>query len=132
MQALAGIEPTVAAVPGKLQGIANAKKQSLPNKMFAGASVLKDTNKEVAIPAILALRALVEDKNKQKAISQELARLSALLAAPAIGARTADLLTRILSSSNKSKAMDKLAPASLMKSMSDLGPSFLYHLNSTI
>ena len=116
------------SVPSSLQQVSQASNAGMPEKIWAAGNVITDANQKAALPTMLALRSLIEDPQKRNSIQQVLSQLSALAAMPSVGARAADAATRVFNSSNPLEELAEVAPATIAKSVGDLGPSILYQL----
>lgn len=119
---------SVMSVPSSLQQVSQASNAGMPEKIWAAGNVITDANQKAALPTMLALRSLIEDPQKRNSIQQVLSQLSALAAMPSVGARAADAATRVFNSSNPLEELAEVAPATIAKSVGDLGPSILYQL----
>jgi hypothetical protein len=121
----------VSPVMRDLQQIANLET-GLPEKLWLASNYLNSISKKAAIPAMLGLRLLMKDKDKRDSMSNELSQISALLAAPTVASRTADLVSRVMDSSDKMRTLEELAPSSAVRSLSDLAPSIIYQLGKSL
>ena len=124
------IDP-ISPVVRDLQQIADMPT-GLPEKLWLASNYLNSISKKAAVPAMLGLRLLIKNKEKRDSITDELSRISALLAAPTVAARSADVASRVVDSSDKLRTLEELLPSTAVRSLSDLAPSIIYQLGKSL
>lgn len=115
-----------------LSQIAEAPGATVPEKIWASSRYVNDVNKQVAVPTMLAMRLLMDDPVKRNQLSQNLSQLSAITAAPSVGARTADAASKVFGSKDPIQALGDIAPTTMLKNIGDLSPSIVHYLSQMI
>lgn len=104
----------------------NLRQEGIYAKVLKAANGVARLNNMLAVPAMLALRMFVQDKNKRDDVLKTLAAISAAAAAPGLLEEAAASASALRHSPNKLRAMGTLGPAFLAHAASSVAPSLIY------
>lgn len=129
--AVAGvINPAV--VGHELGHAKNLRKTRLYNKILQAARGVASVNNVVALPAMLSLRAFVDDENTRNEVLNILSGTSAAVAAPGLVEELSASIEAMKHAPNKWQATKTLGPAFLQHAAHALMPTALYQLGKHI
>jgi len=104
----------------------NLRKASLYRALYALGSTLEGINQTVALPAALAVRAFIKDKDKRDEALNAMSSLSAALAGPRMSEELSASIDAVVNSQSKLKALANLVPAFMTHALSATVPSVTY------
>jgi hypothetical protein len=104
----------------------NLRQEGLYTKVLRAANGVARLNNMLAVPAMLALRVFIQDKDRRDDILKTLAAVSAAAAAPGLLEEASASASALKHSPNKLRAMGTLGPAFLAHAASNIAPSLIY------
>ncbi len=128
--ALGVINPAVVA--HELGHAKNLRKSQIYRKILMTANNIARLNNIAALPAMLAIRALVEDKDTRDEILNILTSVSAIAAAPGLVEELSASIDAVKHAPNKLQAIKTLLPAFIHHSLSAAVPAGVYQLGKHI
>lgn len=128
--ALGVINPAVVA--HELGHAKNLRKSNIYRKILMTANRVAQINNTAALPAMLAIRALVTDKDTRNEVLNILTGVSAAVAAPGLAEELSASLDAIKHAPNKLQAIKTLLPAFIHHSLSAAVPVGVYQLGKHI
>lgn len=104
----------------------NLRQDGIYSKVLKAANGVARINNMLAVPAMLALRVFIQDKDKRDDILKALSAISAAAAAPGLVEEAAASASALRHSPDKLRAMGTLGPAFLAHAASSFAPSLIY------
>lgn len=128
--ALGVLNPAVVA--HELGHAKNLRKSTLYKNILMTANNVARVNNTVAIPAMLAIRALIKDKDTRDEVFNILTGVSAAVAAPGLAEELSASIDAVKHAPNKLQAVKTLLPAFVHHSLSSAVPVGVYQLGKHI
>lgn len=128
--ALGVINPAVVA--HELGHAKNLRRSKVYRSILMTANNLARLNNTAALPAMLAIRALIKDKDMRAEILNILTGISAAIAAPGLAEELSASLDAVKYAPNKLQAVKTLLPAFIHHSLSAAVPVGVYQLGKHI
>ncbi len=128
--ALGVINPAVAA--HELGHAKNLRKSKIYSKILMTANNVAQLNNTVALPAMLAIRALISDKDTRDEVLNILTGISAAVAAPGLAEELSASLDAVKHAPDKLQAIKTLLPAFIHHSLSAALPVGVYQVGKHI
>jgi hypothetical protein len=128
--ALGVINPAV--VGHELGHAKNIRKSKVYGKLLMAANNLSRLNSTAAIPAMLAIRTLVQNRDTRNEILNILSGVSAALAAPGLAEELGASMDAVKNAPNKLQALKTLLPAFLQHSLHAAMPVGVYQVGKHI
>jgi hypothetical protein len=121
-----------AVVGHELAHAKNIRKSRIYGKILMAAQGMANVNNVAAVPAMLAIRGLVTDKDTRNEILNILSGASAAVAAPGLVEEVSASVDAVKLAPNKLQAVKSLIPAFLTHAVSSLAPVGVYQLGKHI
>jgi len=121
-----------AVVGHELGHAKNIRNSRVYGKILMAAQGIADTNNKVAVPAMLAIRGLVRNKDLRREILNILSGASAMAAAPGLVEEMSASVEAVKNAPNRLQAVKSLIPAFLTHAVSSLTPVGVYQLGKHI
>lgn len=128
--ALGVINPAV--VGHEIGHAKNLRKSNLYRKILMTANNIARINNTAALPAMLAIRALVKDKDTRDEVLNILTSISAVAAAPGLVEELSASIDAVKHAPNKLQAIKTLLPAFIHHSLASAVPVGMYQLGKHI
>lgn len=130
LMALGVLNPAVVA--HELAHAKNIRKSKIYSKILGAATGVARLNNTAAIPAMLALRAFIGDKDKRDEVLQILSGASAAVAAPELAEELSASMEALRVVPHKLKAVKTLLPAFLHHTVHSMTPTAIYQFGKYI
>jgi hypothetical protein len=121
-----------AVVGHELGHAKNLRQSRVYGKILMAAQGVANVNNTLAVPAMLAIRGLVGDKDVRREILNILSGASAAVAAPGLVEEVSASVDAVKFAPNKLQAVKSLIPAFLTHAVSSLAPVGIYQLGQHI
>lgn len=121
-----------AVVGHELAHAKNIRKSRVYGKILMAAQGISNVNNVAAVPAMLAIRGLVGDKDLRNEILNILSGASAAVAAPGLVEEVSASVDAVKHAPNKLQAVKSLIPAFLTHAVSSLAPVGIYQIGKHI
>lgn len=121
-----------AVVGHELAHAKNIRKSRVYGKILMAAQGIANVNNVAAIPAMLAIRGLVDNKDTRNEILNILSGASAAVAAPGLVEELSASVDAVKLAPNKLQAVKSLIPAFLTHAVSSLAPVGIYQVGKHI
>lgn len=128
--ALGVLNPSVVA--HELGHAKNLRQSKVYGKILRAANNVARLNNTAALPAMLAIRALVQDRDTRNEVLNILTGVSAVAAAPGLAEEVSASLDAVKHAPNKLQAVRTLIPALLHHTLSASMPIGIYQLGKHI
>jgi hypothetical protein len=128
--ALGVVNPAV--VGHELGHAKNLRRSKVYGKILRAANNVARVNNTAALPAMLAIRALVQDKDTRNEVLNILTGISAMAAAPGLAEEVSASLDAIKHAPSKLQAIKTLIPALLHHTLAASVPIGVYQLGKHI
>jgi len=121
-----------AVVAHELGHAKNLRNSKLYSRLLMAANNVNKLNNTVALPAMLAIRALIKDKDTRDEVLNILTGISAITAAPGLTEELSASLDAVKHAPNKLRAIKALLPAFIHHSLAAAVPIGTYQLGKHI
>lgn len=128
--ALGVINPAVVA--HELAHAKNIRRSKIYGKILRAANNVASINNTAALPAMLAIRALVKDKDTRNEVLNILTGVSAAVAAPGLAEELSATLDAVKYAPSKLDAVKTLIPALLHHTLAASAPIGIYQLGKQL